>query len=198
MKRFFLLLICTLSCVCSFAKGSYMSIKSGSLDIFKEAVNINVAIDDYNAIIDGRNQPAKDYYTAQSQLAYTEFCTDLMRGHESFISYFNTEKGSIKSTVDISEDSPYTLQINVSSINVGNSGAAIIGLSHKAGGAVINGEMKLIEKATNKVLCEIEFSEIKGMRSPIFKGRVISVYRYLADALLNTIRLDIFLTPKNN
>lgn len=188
MKRVFFLLVCALSCVCGFAKSPFMSLRSGSLDTFKKEVSINVVIDDFDPIIDGRFQGAKDYYTAQSQAAYSEFCADLARGHESFLSYYNIERGAIKSTLVKSNDAPYTLHVKVMLMNVGNAGASIIGLSHKAGGALINGKMELIDSATQKVVCEIEFNDIKGMRSPIFRGRAISVYRYLADALLKTIQ----------
>lgn len=188
MKRLITLLICALSCTGAFAQNPLMEVKSGSLDIFKDSVSINVVIEDYNALIDGRNQYAKEYFTAQSQQTYLEFCDDLMRGHESFISYYNIEKGRLNSVMVKSNDAPYTLQVDVSLMNVGNSARAIIGLSHKSGGAMIYGTMKLIDNASGEVKCEITFNGIKGMRSPIFRGRAISVYRYLADALIGTIR----------
>lgn len=46
--------------------------------------------------------------------------------------------------------------------------------------------MKLVDDSDN-VLCEISFNGIKGMLNPKFTGRAISVYRYLADALINDI-----------
>lgn len=58
----------------------------------------------------------------------------------------------------------------------------------KAGGALINGNMEFIDNATGKVVCEYEFARVKGLMGPMFQARVISVYRYLADALLNAIR----------
>lgn len=188
MKRLLVLIAGILLCAGAYAQNPLMNVKSGSLDLFREQVNINVVVDDYNAIIDGPNQCAKEYYTAKGGSAYTDFCSDLIRAHKSFISYYNAEKGGLKSTVGESRDYPYTLQINVTSMNVGNAGASVFGLSHKSGGALINGTMTLVDNATNEVQCEIEFNGIKGMRSPVFNGRAISVYRYLADALLGIIR----------
>lgn len=187
MKKFISLLVCILCCSYGFAKSPLMSIKSGSLDILKEEVSINVVIEDFDPIIDGKNQGAKDYYTAQGGTAYSDFCADLKRGHESFISYYN-EKRRVKSTLVKSPDAPYTLQVKVELMNVGNAGAAVMGFSYKAGGAVVNGKMLLVESATQKVVCEVEFNGIKGMRSPVFVGRAISVYRYLADALLKIVQ----------
>lgn len=187
MRKFILLLVWTLAYTCGFAQSPVMHVKSGSLATFKEPVYINVMVDDYNPIIDGYEQKAEDYYKAKEKSAYTDFCADLMRAHKSFITYYNEKKGALKSTVGTSSDYPYTLRINVTRMNVGNAGASIFGISHKTGGALIYGEMLLVENATNEVLCEIEFNGVRGARSPIFNGRAISVYRYLADTLLNII-----------
>ena len=188
MKRILGLIVGILICTSAYAQNPLMKVKSGSLDIFKAEVNIKVDIDDYNAIIAGPNQRAEEFYATKGGSAYTDFCSDLIRAHKSFISYYNAEKGNIKSTVGESSDYPYTLQIYVTHMNVGNAGASVIGLSHKSGGALINGTMKLVDNATNEVQCEIEFNGIKGMRSPNFNGRAISVYRYLAEALLSIIK----------
>lgn len=188
MKRVIVFFVCTICSLCIYAKNPFMTIKSGSLDIFNDSICVNVEINDYNPIIDGENQYAEDYYTAQGQNKYFAFCDDLKRAHESFISYYNIEKGKLKSIVGKSNEYPYTLQIDVTLMNVGNAGASLIGLSHKSGGALINGTMTLIDNSTKLILCEIEFQGIKGMRAPVFSGRAISVYRYLADAFLETIK----------
>lgn len=188
MRRMFVLLVSVLMSVCAFAQNPLMTVKSGSLDLFREPVNINVVIDDYDPIIDGRDKGAKEYYTEQGGSQYTDFCADLVRAHKSFISYYNAEKCGVKSTVGTSDDAPYTLQIHVSLMNVGSGGASIFGLSLKSGGALINGDMKLVKNDSDEVMCEIEFQGIKGVRCPTFNGRAISVYRYLAEALLEIVR----------
>ena len=47
--------------------------------------------------------------------------------------------------------------------------------------------MKLTDRLTDEVICEFQFYKIKGMLSPKFRGRAISVYRYLADELIKTV-----------
>lgn len=87
-----------------------------------------------------------------------------------------------------SVDAEYTLKINVVSMNVGNAGGMVWGTSRKAGGALINGNMQLINNETDEVVCEFIFAGVKGLLSPVFKGRAISVYRYLADNLLKAVK----------
>lgn len=188
MRKMIIMLVCALLSVNAFAQNPLMTVKSGSLDVFNESVNINVVIDDYDPIIDGRDKGAKEYYTEQGGSRYTDFCADLVRAHKSFVSYYNAEKSGVKSTVGTSDDAPYTLQIHVSLMNVGSGGASVFGLSHKSGGALINGDMKLVKNESGEVMCEIEFQGIKGVRCPTFNGRAISVYRYLADALLDIVQ----------
>ena len=74
-------------------------------------------------------------------------------------------------------------------MNVGNAGGMVWGMSRKAGGALINGTMQLVDNQTGEVACEFEFAKVKvkGLLAPIFKARVISVYRYLADGLLEAV-----------
>jgi hypothetical protein len=47
--------------------------------------------------------------------------------------------------------------------------------------------MKLVKNDTQETVCEYEFAGVKGMLSPKFQLRAISVYRYLADGLLKTM-----------
>ena len=81
-----------------------------------------------------------------------------------------------------------TLKVNVTSMNVGNAGGMIWGMSRKAGGALINGTMQLVDNQSGETVCEFEFAKVKGLMAPVFKARAISVYRYLADGLLDAIK----------
>lgn len=100
MRKMIILLVCALLSVNAFAQNPLMTIKSGSLDVFNESVNIN----------------------------------------------------------------------------------------YKAGGAHISGNMLLVDNAAKKVICEMSFKRVKGVRSPVFSARAISMYGYLADGLLRNIR----------
>ena len=146
-----------------------MKIKSGDASIFHEEMSFNVVINDADPIIDGKYQNAKDYYTSKSETEYSNFLRDLDRAHESFVTYYNEKKGVIKSSIDNTPESLYTLTIDVTTMNVGNGG----GFAYNTSG---------------NILCEFEFSGIKGLLSPKFNGRAISVYRYLADAFIKTIQ----------
>ena len=61
-------------------------------------------------------------------------------------------------------------------------------MSRKAGGALINGMMQLVDNQSGETVCEFEFAKVKGLMAPVFKARAISVYRYLADGLLDAIK----------
>ncbi len=162
-----------------------VKLKSGDISVFKEKVVAHIVIDDHKTIIDGRNKPADVYYGEKGE--YEKFVADLERGHQSFITYFNEKKGKIKMTMsDSANDAEYTLKVNVSSMNVGNAVGGAWGIG-KTGGALINGTMELIENKTGKVVCEFEFSGVKGLLGSKFKTRVISVYRYLAAELLKVL-----------
>lgn len=162
---------------------------SGDISVFKQEVVANVLIDDHRTIIDGKDEPADVYYGTQSLEKYEKFVADVDRGHASFITYFNEKrKADTKLTMaEADVDAEYTLKVYVSSMNVGNAGGMIWGFHRKAGGALINGTMQLVEKNTNKVVCEFEFKKVKGLLAPVFKARAISVYRYLADGLLEVV-----------
>ena len=189
MKRILLLGLLALSCLSLNAakKTEFKLVKGGDESIFTQDVIVNVVIDDYTTLIDRRNQTADVYYGNQGQKVYEDFVADLNRGHASFITYFNEKKPmSVKlSMADSAVDAQYTCKVTVTLMNVGNSG---LGMVKKAGGALINGNMKFIDNATGKVVCEYEFARVKGLMGPVFRARAISVYRYLADALLNAIR----------
>ena len=121
---------------------------------------------------------------------YEKFVNDLDRAHKSFVTYFNEKKpGKVKfEMADSATTADYTLQITVTTMNVGNAGGFAWGLSRKAGGAQIEGTMQLVDNATGEVVCKFEFEKVKGLLAPVFKARAISVYRYLADELLKTVK----------
>ncbi len=190
--RFFALLaisLISLTACEKFAQAQeIMKIKSGDASIFHEEISFNVVINDADPIIDGKYQNAKDYYTSKSETEYSNFLRDLDRAHESFVTYYNEKKGVIKSSIDNTPESLYTLTIDVTTMNVGNGGGFAYGLSKKSGGAVVYGTMIFTDNTSGNILCEFEFSGIKGLLSPKFNGRAISVYRYLADAFIKTIQ----------
>jgi hypothetical protein len=186
MKRFAVAIVIMLCAVATFAS-SPVWVKSGNKDALKENITVKVVVDDHKTIIDGRGETADVYYGNQSASTYEGFIANVDRGHASFITYYNQKrKASIGSTMS-SIEGDYTLYITVTSMNVGNAGGAVWGMSRKAGGAVVNGTMKLVKNDNEEVLCEYEFSGVKGMLAFDFEHRAISVYRYLADGLLKTM-----------
>ncbi len=189
MKRFVLILSFLVG-VLTLNGANPVKLVKGDKSVFYQESAAYVVIDDHTTLIDGKNEKADVYYGNKSQKAYEEFVDDVDRGHASFITYFNEKRANrIKMTMsDTDEDTNYTLTVKVISMNVGNAGGMVWGLSRKAGGALINGTMQLIDKSTQKVVCEFEFEKVKGLLSPDFRVRVISVYRYLADGLLKAVQ----------
>lgn len=184
-------LFCILAGVLTVNAANPVRLIDGDVSIFQQDGIAFVVIDDHTTIIDGKDQTADVYYGNKSVSEYENFKADVDRGHASFITYYN-EKRKISTKLimsDTDENANYTLKVNVTSMNVGNAGGAFWGMSPKAGGALINGTMQLIDNSNGDVLCEFEFENVKGMLSPVFKARAISVYRYLADGLLKTVQL---------
>lgn len=172
-----------------FAARPVVVLTSGDKSVFNKEVTINVVIDDHNTIIDGRDQGAKEYYGSQGEQVYNEFVSDLDRAHESFVTYYNEKKGSLRSTMaQNAQQAQYTLQVDIESMNVGNAGGMAWGLTRRAGGALVNGKMRLIDNASQQVVCEFEFEKVKGLMAPVFRARVISAYRYLSDALIDAVK----------
>lgn len=187
MRKLILIFGCIASCVCSFARNP-VRVDGGSLDIFTEPISINVEINESEALIAGLSQSFIDYLVERSEGADDRVDDDLNRAHDSFISYYNEKKGDIASTVVMSEECAYTLYVYVTKVNVGNSSPNLDNINYKAGGAHISGNMLLVDNAAKKVICEMSFKRVKGVRSPVFSARAISMYRYLADGLLRNIR----------
>lgn len=159
----------------------------GDVSFFDSEIAFNVLIEDSDPFIEGTGKHAKEYYTSKSEEEYAMFLDDLHRAHESFITYYNENKGSLLSTIDNNIESQYLLTVNVTNMYVGNGAGVVFRTSKKSGGAEISGTMKLTDTLTEEVICEFEFYKIKGMLSPKFRGRAISMYRYLADELINTV-----------
>lgn len=192
MKKLVLLFIAMTMAFSLSAQKNSVQLVSGDKDVFyKEEAIVNVVIDDHKTLIDGKDKTADVYYGDKGGDEYKNFVEDLDRAHESFITFFNEKKSSrIKLTMtgEPQFDAEYTLKINVVSMNVGNAGGMVWGVNRKAGGALINGNMQLINNETDEVVCEFIFARVKGLLSPVFKGRAISVYRYLADNLLKAVK----------
>ncbi len=187
MKNLFAVLIAVLCAVS--AQAQTLTYTSGKSDIFKQEITFNVVFNDSNPIIDGKNQNAEEFYNARSVQEYINFVSDMEGAHPSFVTYYNEKrKGSIKSVIVIDDDAPYTLNVNVTTINVGNGGGMVFAMNAKSGGAVIHGTMSLVDNSSGETVCEMQFSGVKGMLGPKFSLRAISVYRYLADALLKSIK----------
>lgn len=189
MKRIVFALVLVLGVVSLNAANPVRLVK-GDVSVFQQEVVANVIIDDHTTKIDRTNQTADVYYGNKSQAEYDKFVDDVDRGHASFITYFNEKKISkTKLTMaSQSEYAQYTLKVDVSLMNVGNGGGVVWIFNRKSGGALINGTMHLIDNATGEEVCTFEFERVKGLMGPIFRARVISVYRYLADGLLDAIQ----------
>lgn len=190
MKKAFFAWIMLLDAV-TLKAANPVKLTNGDAAVFQEEAVAYVEIDDHKTVIDGKNQTADVYYGEKSAQDYENFVADLDRAHESFVAYFNEKrKTSVKLTMtgEKTDSVKYVLKVNVSSMNVGNAGGMVWGMSRKAGGALINGTMQLVDNATGSVVCEFEFKGVKGLLSPVFKARAISVYRYLADGLLKAVQ----------
>lgn len=172
--------------------GNKVELKSGDKSIFAQAVDVNVVIDDHTTMIDRVDKTADVYYSEKSKEEYDKFVEDVDRGHESFITYFNENKakkaGNVKLSLSGNAAADYVLNVKVDKMNVGNAGGVAWGMNRKAGGVQIEGSMQLVDNRTGNVVCEFTFKEVKGMMAPVFRARVISVYRYLADELLKAVK----------
>lgn len=162
-------------------------VSDGDVSFFSSDIAFNVSIEDSDPFIEGTGKHANEYYTSKSEEEYALFLDDLERAHESFITYYNENKGGLLSTIDNDIESRYLLTVNVTDMYVGNGAGVVFRISAKSGGAEISGTMKLTDTLTDEVICEFNFYKIKGMLSPKFRGRAISVYRYLADELIKTV-----------
>lgn len=192
MKKYLLLLVIAVAGMMSAAAGNKVELTQGDKSIFQRDVEVNVEIDDHTTIIDRYDKTADVYYTEKSQDEYDKFVDDCDRGHASFITYFNENKAGKAPKVKLSfadnAAANYVLKVKVDRMNVGNAAGVAFGMSRKAGGAQIEGTMTLVDNATGQAVCEFKFKEVKGLMAPVFRARVISVYRYLADELLKTVK----------
>lgn len=188
MKKVFLVMALLMGVV-ALQAGNPVKLVKGDKGVFLTEATVRVVIDDHKTLIDRRDQTADVYYGAKGADEYAKFVDDVDRAHESFVTYFNEKKRKalLTMTSDSAAQADYTLNVKVTLMNVGNAGGMIWGMSRKAGGAQIEGTMQLVDNATGETKCEFEFAEVKGLMAPVFRARVISVYRYLADGLLKAV-----------
>lgn len=190
MKRIIFSLAMAFCCISAYSQDN-VTIKSGDVSVLSEEVAFSVEINDFNPLIDGKNQSAEEYYTEKSEKHYEDFVTSLKNSHKGFAEYFNKKKGkAIKSSVEA--EGQYKLLVDIASMNVGNAGGMVWGVSPKAGGILINGDMTLID-SEGKTVCEMSFENVKGLMAPKFEDRAINVYRLLAKKLI----LEIEKTQEN-
>ena len=188
MKKVFLVMALLMGVV-ALQAGNPVKLVKGDKGVFLTEATVRVVIDDHKTLIDRRDQTADVYYGAKGADEYAKFVDDVDRAHESFVTYFNEKKRKalLTMTSDSAAQADYTLNVKVTLMNVGNAGGMIWGMSRKAGGAQIEGTMQLVDNATGETKCEFEFAKVKGLMAPVFRARVISVYRYLADGLLKAV-----------
>ena len=188
MKKVFLVMALLMGVV-ALQAGNPVKLVKGDKGVFLTEATVRVVIDDHKTLIDRRDQTADVYYGAKGADEYEKFVDDVDRAHESFVTYFNEKKRKalLTMTSDSAAQADYTLNVKVTLMNVGNAGGMIWGMSRKAGGAQIEGTMQLVDNATGETKCEFEFAKVKGLMAPVFRARVISVYRYLADGLLESV-----------
>ncbi len=157
-----------------------MEFKDGDKSPFYEAVYANVVINDDTTWIDNVGQRADVYFMSRSAVEYEKFVTDLNRGHSSFVTFFNENRSQLTKMTFTNGygKAEYTLEIKIDTMWTGGTGA----------GAFVTGYMLLTDNNTRENVAEFCFNKVRGRAAPIFQLRSISVYRYLADALLKAIQ----------
>ena len=157
-----------------------VTVVSGDVSVLKKASLALLEIDFSNAKVG--DVTMEEYQNRRGTDFIIEWPDVVQSTHLAFVKFFNNknQKGLQLTTEAIGVS--YKMVINVSYLNMGDSFSGLIPYSsRKAGGALMNGFIDIVDVKTNKVVCALDVIGLKGKGYLDQKTRLRSVFEYLAD-----------------
>jgi len=181
-KKVLLLGLLCLFCAANVFAGNPVSVKKGSVSVFKTPSRALLEIDYSTAKV------GKLTFEEYLKNKGNDYVRDWPRESETAASYFrqqfNKKSKGMKLTTD-ETDVAYKIVIRVKNLDMGDAGSyfvsmAITGFAGKAGGVIMSGSIEVIDLQTNKVVCTLYADDVQGKGNPKDAIRLGNMYKVLA------------------
>lgn len=191
MKGFYFLVFVLLGVANGFAAENPVSVKSGDVSVFKEKAVMNVVFAFENATV-GDSVSIDEYYAAKEDEDLESFKTSFDNANVVLAERFNKKKGKkigITMSAGKSSDAKYVMVFNVYNMELGFAGGNFIPFSDgKTGGMELTGILRIKDKSTGNVVCELNVDKVTGVSSYTFNQRAQMVCWELAKQLIKAVK----------
>lgn len=191
MKRFYFLVFVLLGVANGFAAKNPVAVKSGDISVFKENATMDVLFNFDNATI-GDSISIKDYYAQKEEEDLESFSISFDNANVVLAERFNKKKGKkIGVTLFAGEsiESKYTMVFDVYNMELGFAGGTFIPFTDgKTGGMELTGILRIKDKSTGNVVCELNVDGVTGVSSYTFNQRAQMVCWELAKQLIKAVK----------
>lgn len=192
MKRFFMLAsIAVLFGANAFAKGpDPIVVESGSLAFVKGGGTATVIYDYSDLKVAGT--PLNDFLTLKDDKFRSDWEYVIVPGAEAMFTGLcsnSLNKGSFTAYTETDIETDYKIVLHLNELDLGNiSGVFNPFGGVKGGGATISGTIECVDNKTGKVICVINFNNVKGTSAYSDKDRWGVAYLYLINGMKKIVK----------
>ena len=182
MKKILLALAALLWSTVSLLAGSPVTVKSGDLSVLKTPAKAKIVFNYSGTYVgeDGaRTMTLNKYLNSRGKDFVKDWPSDHAKAEEYFAIRFSKKNKKGLTAAEKGEKAQYTMTVNVKTLDMGNAAGAFIGMSAKAGGVIMWGDIT-IKNAKGKVVLTLDVDGVKGKASPSESMRLGLCYMDLA------------------
>jgi len=180
MKNLIISLSCLLCGVALYA-GTPVVLKSGDPSIMKEKTTAFIELD-FSATMVG-DQPINEYLKSRGDDFVKVFPQNKELASNLFASAFNKRSKGMKVSYKDS-DLPYKIVVRVKNLDYGNpAGVFVPHAPTKAGGAIIDGTLEIINVSTKEIICTFTINQLQGGAHVTDKYRMGLAFSELASVV---------------
>jgi len=173
MKKLFLCALMAVFSLASYADEGSIDVVSGDGKcLLQKDKTMSLNIDYNNAMFEG---VTKDEYFAKRTEKNSNYATDFdaqsVESKQWFVKEWNGKSKASK--IQESGNTDYTMNMKLSSVDLGSSAAANFGtwFNKRVGGMILSGTIDVVDNATGQVVCQIRLEQVRltSTRSMDFK-----------------------------
>ena len=172
-------------------------LKSGNAQVLGQKGNVVVQFDYSNARILGKDLSLEDFIEQKGYKYENNWEMAQTMSHKDFVKRFNKKSNSLMLSMDSTSKTSYKMIIQVRSIDMGSTAKSLLPVGRKTdGGVVLQGRIYIKDLKGNEV-CQLRFSDIKGMGSSSIQSRMMFAYQSLYQSLSKFIKKNVGQKPES-
>lgn len=166
-------------------------LKSGDVNVFSENVNVQVVFDYSKAKIMAKDMTLEDFIEQKGYKYEQNWEMAQNMSHKDFIKRFNKKNGSFKIGADSTASTKYKMIIQVRTIDMGNTAKSLLPVGRNTdGGVILQGRIYIKDTKGNEV-CQLRFTDIKGLGSTSIQSRMLQAYMAFNSSLSKFIKKNV-------